>query len=887
MRFLLIDATSYLFRAFHAMGDFRTAKGTPTGAIMGVLNMLHKIQEQYPSEHIACIMDAPGKTFRHHLSPDYKANRPPLNEDLRLQIEPLKSFIRAWGLPLICHPGVEADDVIATLARQGQQSSMTILIVSADKDLMQLINDNLSLFDGYKNKIYDSNAVVDKFGVMPRQMGDYLALVGDASDNIRGVDKIGAKTAAKLLNEFDTLANIIQKAQSESDTPPNNRTIKGAAGDNLRAAAANGVLALAQQLIALKTDVDLPQTVAECRLQSPNHSEWQNLCQQYEFRRHAELLDKQPPVVRAAAETLQTLPQLQTWIDNARRAGVVALDTETDGAPPMSAKLVGFSLSIDGKTAVYVPLAHVHGKQIAAADALQTLRPLLQDESVKKIFHNGKYDLHIFANNGESVCGVIEDTKIAAAVIAPATPNSLSALAQTRFNIKMLTYRELVDGKIIKDFSQVALESATQYAAADAEMTFKLHADMTDNLTDTARQLYETIDRPLMPVLYEIERIGVRIDGAALLNFAEELRERMASLEQQAHALAGGAFNLNSPRQLETLLFDKMGATPLHKTIGGKARSTDERTLDKLAADYPLARVVREHRELAKLVGTYAEKLPQMINRNSGRIHTDFNQTSVITGRLASGTPNLQNIPVRTADGRRIRRAFVAAAGYTLISADYSQIELRLMAHIADEPALLQAFAAGADIHRRTAAEVFELEESAINAEQRRAAKAINFGLIYGMSAFGLARSLNISQQQAREYIRRYFLRYPQVAAFMDNIRAQAKQDGYVTTITGRRIPLLSGNLPSALRAAINAPMQGGAADIIKMAMLKTHAWLHQNNMQTRMILQVHDELVFESPTAEAEEMCANLPKLMCDVIALKTPLEISINRADNWDDAH
>ena len=882
MRLLLVDATGYLFRAFHAVRDLRTSSGAPSGAIYGLVNMLHKLHERWRADRIACVMDAPGKTFRHELSPEYKAHRPPLDENLRAQIAPAKEFIVARGWPLICTDGVEADDVIATLAAQGKKAGMEVVVASADKDLMQLVDGDVFLFDGLRDKIYDAAAVREKFGVPPEMLGDYLALVGDSSDNIRGVDKVGAKTAAKLLDEFGSLDGIVAAARDETK-------IKPGLAARLLAAHDDGVLSLARRLVALKTDVALSQTAEECAPSAPDADAWRALCAQYEFHRFAEISQEDAPAARAKTEIVSELSHLRRLVAEARASGAVALHTETDGASAMRAKLVGFSLAYNGDFAAYTPLAHdfFGARQIPFADALAALRPLLEDEKVVKIFHDGKYDLHIFANCGATVRGVLEDTKIAATLKEPGRQNTLAALAKRCLNIKVAARRDLVDGKRIKSFAQADIAAAGAFAAEAAEVAFKLRAPIVDALDGDARRIYETIDRPLLPILRAMERVGVRIDGAALRECAADMRGRMAEMEREAHALAGGAFNLNSPRQLEAVLFDEMGAPPLHKTGGGKARSTDERTLEKLAPDYPLARVLLRHRELAKLSGTYAEKLPRMIDPDTGRVHTDFNQTAVTTGRLSSRDPNLQNIPARSADGRRIRRAFAAADGCALVSADYSQIELRLMAHLSGDAALLAAFAAGKDVHRRTAAEIFGVPEEEVDGEKRRAAKAINFGLMYGMSAFGLARALNASQQRAREYIARYFARYPGVAAFMEEIRETARRDGEVRTVAGRRIPVAAGNPQAAARAAINAPMQGSAADIIKTAMIKTDAYLRAARLRTKMVLQVHDELVLESPEDECEQIMRELPGLMCDAAKLKAPLEVSVNCAANWDDAH
>lgn len=888
MRLLLIDATGYLFRAFHAVGDLRTKNGKPSGALFGLVSMLQKLHQSQPADRCACVMDAPGKTFRHDISPQYKANRPPLNPDLREQIEPAKQFIKAAGWPLVCHRGVEADDAIATLAQQGKQLGMKITIASGDKDLMQLVDDNTRLYDGLRQKLYDQHAVFEKFGVAPEQMADFLALTGDSSDNIRGVDKVGPKTAAKWLQEFHNIDNLVKHARLPKTT------LAGAAANQLRNAADSGILTTARKLTALNYEVNLETAAEQCKRAAPNTAEWRKLCELYEFRNLASVWDNaasKPPPKRAKFETVQELSRLKQLVETARRKKTAAVDVETDGAPPMKAKLVGFSLAADEKNAAYVPLAHCgidSAKQIPEKKALAALKPLLQDKTTVKIFHNGKYDMHIFANYGLRVCGAAEDTKIAAALAEPGKPTTLESLAKRRLQIDTIPFRKVVDGKTVKNFAYADIKTAARYAAEDAEITRKLFHPIIGELSGAAKKLYETIDRPLIPVLLKMERAGVQIDGEALGKFAAELRRRMKKLETEAHNAAGKKFNLSSPRQLETLLFDEIGAPTVHKTATGNARSTDERTLEKLAPDYPLARAVWQYRTLAKLASAYAEKLPRMLNPNTGRVHTDFNQTSVNTGRLASSDPNLQNIPVRTEDGRKIRRAFVAPPGAVLISADYSQIELRLMAHISGDETLLAAFAAGADIHRRTAAEIFGKTEDEIDGGERRAAKAINFGLIYGMSAFGLARAINTTQARAAEYINRYFSRYPRVAEFMENIRKEAAARGYVETPAGRRIPAPHGGNPRAAgRAAINAPMQGGAADIIKAAMLRIDSFLEKKHMQTKMILQVHDELVLESPAAEADDVENALPELMCGAAKLKTPLEVSVNRAQNWEGAH
>lgn len=883
-RLLLVDTTAYLFRAHHATGDLRTADGRPSGGIFGTLNMLDRLRRAYPAEAVACVMDAPGKTFRHEMYPAYKATRPPPPLELIEQIDSLRAFIEALGLPLVAVAGVEADDVIATYARQAAAGGMQVVIASSDKDLMQLVADGqVNLYDGMRERRYDEAAVSAKYGVAPAQMGDYLALVGDTSDNIPGVKKVGAKTAAKWLAQYGALEALRADAAS----------IKGVVGENLRAAIADGTLALSRQLVALKDDVELPQALAQLRPSAPDTSRWQQLCAEYEFKNMAKMLEGAPAAAAPGSvevETITSEAALERWAQKIRRAGVVAVDTETVGSPVMAAALVGFSLSVTGAEAAYVPLAHsgLEAAQLPQETALAHIAPLLEDEAIVKIMHNGKYDWHVFANAGVRLAGVLEDTKIAAYVQNATADSALAPLAQKVLGIGITEYKEVVDGKKIADFAAVPVEDAAAYAGEDAWVARRLHDALQQRLSPAAKKVYEELDRPLMPLLAAVERSGVKIDGGELSRFAAAMRQEMAQLEEKAHRLAGGAFNLNAPRQLEEILFDQMGARPGKKT-GKGARSTDERTLERLAPDFPLAATLLEYRALAKLVGTYAEKLPQQILPSTGRIHTSFSQTAVMTGRLSSSSPNLQNIPIKSEAGRRIRRAFIAGEGMCLLSADYSQIELRLMAHIAGDGALLAAFAAGADIHRQTAAEVFDLPPGEVADEQRRAAKAINFGLIYGMSAYGLARALAVAPPQAQAYIDRYFGRYPQVAAFMEKTRRAGPAQGHVETIFGRRIPIAvqRGGKPAAERVAINAPIQGSAADVMKKAMLAVDAHFRRRRLPAKIILQVHDELVVEAEQSAADEVRACLPPLMANAADLSVALEVDVGSGGNWDEAH
>ena len=880
MRLLLVDATACLFRAFHAAPDLRAHDGTPTGAVFVLANILAKLRRQYPAEKVACVMDAPGGTFRNEMYPEYKAHRPPMDPDLRAQITPAADFIRASGCPLLVISGVEADDVIATLTLRAAREKCEVIIASSDKDLMQLVGGGVTMVDGMKDMTYDAPAVRKKFGVDPAQMADYLALVGDAADNIPGVKKVGAKTAAKWLNEYGELDSLLKRAGE----------IRGVVGENLRAAAADGSLALSRKLVALKTDVDAGKEWDELVPQLPDDSEWRALCERYDFRNLAgamrEFAEPQKPTAAkadGAAEIVRDLNALRRWTAKIRAAGAFAFDTETTGGAAMTAEIVGFSLAA-GDESAYVPLAHLENSaQIPTAKALAEMAPLFADPRILKIAHNAKYDLHILANLGVETAGIVEDTKIAAFARDPGASTNLPSLAARHLGAQKTAFKELVNKKTARSFAEVDIARAAPYAASDAECAWKLRTVLIDGMDARERGLYAEFDRPLIPVLLRMERAGVLIDADELRRFAADMRARMAELRAKAVEIAGERFNLNSPRQLATMLYDRGGAAAGRKTATGE-RSTDERVLEKLADDFPLAAVALEHRRLAKLSGTYAEKLPRMTLARTGRVHTDFSQTAAVTGRLSSSAPNLQNIPIRTEMGRRIRRAFVAPAGSVLVSADYSQIELRMMAHVSGDDALRAAFARGADIHRQTAAEVFGAAE--VSDEQRRAAKAINFGLMYGMSAFGLARGLKISQTQARHYMDLYFSRYPGVADYMARARRENVARGHSETMFGRRVPV-SGRGGGAERAAINAPMQGGAADLMKLAMIRVDDWLRGSGMRTRMILQVHDELILESPLEEAEEAGERVRELMVNAAELSVPLAAEVRAGGNWDEAH
>ena len=881
MKLLLVDATGYLFRAFFASGDFRAEDGHPTGAMLFLINMLRKLRTEAGADYEACIMDAPGKTFRHEMSASYKAQRKELNPDLRAQIAPAKQFIEAMGWPLICESGVEADDVMATLARQGEAAGMEVLIASSDKDLMQIVNSNIRVYDSMKGKIFDENGVVEKFGVYPRQIADYLAICGDSADNIKGVDRVGPKTAMKLLAEHDSLDGIIAAQDS----------LKDSVRKNFKIALDNGTLPLARQLTKIKEDVPLALALKDLRRREPDLPAWKSLCAQFQFTKLAGIFENQPTLApetstpRAQLITLDTVAQLRRHVAAAQKTDLVALDTETNGGPVMQAEMVGFSFCYEPMKAYYVPLGHndLTAQQIPLTEALAIIRPLLESPG-RKAFHNGKYDLHVFANYGLTVNGVVEDTKIAMSVMEPARSSTLASLAEFYLKLKVSTFGEIVDGKTIKNFGAVDVANATAYGAEDSEAVYKLVPAVIDGLDEKSRWIYEQIDRPLMPVLFSMERHGVCLDREKLLELSREWQGRILELEKSAFALSGKRFNLNSPAQVGAILFGEMKAPMVKKTKGGTAYSTDEATLRTLAEDFPLANVLLEHRGVAKLKGTYSDGLLRMLHPQTHRVHTDFNQTSVNTGRLSSSNPNLQNIPIRSADGRRIREAFVAEPGSIIVSADYSQIELRLMAHISGDEALIAAFTSGADVHAQTAAEIFAVPLEQVDDAHRRAAKAINFGLIYGMSSYGLGKALDISIKEAAKYIERYFQRYPGVARYMKQVPKMIK-NGFVPTIVGRKIPV--SNNSGAVRAAINAPMQGSAADVAKLAMIKVERWLRAEKLATKMVLQVHDELVFETPTAEKDFLFEKLPLIMENVIELKVPLKISLGSGENWGVAH
>ncbi|AZV93147.1 DNA polymerase I [Bordetella sp. J329] len=902
---LLVDGSSYLYRAYHAMPDLRNAQGEPTGALYGVINMLRRLTQDYQADYAACIFDAKGKTFRDDLYPEYKAQRPSMPEDLAAQIEAIHETVRALGWPVLSIGGVEADDVIGTLALQGEQAGMHVVVSTGDKDLAQLVTPKVTLVNTMSGEVLDPEGVKQKFGVDPDHIVDYLMLIGDTVDNVPGVTKVGPKTAVKWLDAHGDIAGLVAAAA----------TIKGVAGENLRQAIDQ--FGMTRELLTVKTDCALDPAIASLdalKMRAPDTDKLISLYDRYGFRTWLRDLSGDqaripegdsriavesvaPTAVQAEYETVTTPEQLQAWVDRINQAELVALDTETTSLDAMQARLVGLSLAVRPGQACYIPVAHRgpdQPEQLPLAQVLDALRPWLEDPSKAKLLHHAKYDTHVLANEGVRLLGVRHDTMLQAYALESHRSVGMNELAQRWLGRSGVAYEDLC-GKGAKQigFDEVPLEQAAHYASEDADFTYALHEALYPKVCEQKGLLaiYE-LEMLVFHVLWQVERNGVLIDAAELGRQSHEIGQQLVTLEQRAYEIAGQPFNLNSPKQLGEILFGRMQLPVVRKTAGG-APSTDEEVLTKLAQDYPLPQVLLEYRGLAKLKSTYTDKLPRMINPATGRVHTNYAQAAVITGRLASSDPNLQNIPVRTEAGRRVRRAFIAPAGRVILSADYSQIELRVMAHISGDKNLQQAFADGKDIHRATASEVFGVPLEAVSAEQRRAAKAINFGLIYGMSAFGLAGNLGITRDAAQSYIDRYFHRYPGVARYMDEIRQQAREQGYVETVFGRRLwlpEIRGGSGPrrqAAERAAINAPMQGTAADLIKKAMVAVQDWLAQEKLDSLLIMQVHDELVLEVPNAELERVRQQLPGLMCDVATLAVPLVAEVGAGQDWEHAH
>ena len=899
-KLVLIDGSSYLYRAFHAMPDLRNREGEPTGAIYGVINMLRRLRKETAADYIACVFDAKGKTFRDDLYTEYKANRPPMPDDLASQIQPLHECISAMGIALINETGVEADDVIATLTSQAGEQGIETIISTGDKDIAQLVRPGVTLVNTMSNETLDDAGVKNKFGVRPDQMVDYQTLVGDSVDNVPGVEKVGPKTAVKWLTQYGSLDKIIAHADD----------IGGKIGENLRAAL--GWLPTARTLVTLRRDLNLPFKLEDL---APTDEDLARLIDLFtklgfntwltEAKSRAATSGEEVPAMQAATEVAPRNYELvlsedafDSWLERINTAELVAIDTETTGLDPMTASLVGISLGAEPGNAAYVPVAHDYAgapAQLPLQTVLGKLRPWLEDPARKKLGQNMKYDLHIFANHGIEVAGVAHDTLLQSYVLESHRSHDMDSLSVRHLGIKPISYDEVTGkGASRIPFNQVDLERAREYAAEDADITLQLHREMFPAVErdDKLMSVYGAIEMPVMEILFAMERHGVLLDTDALEQQTRELSGRLAELEKEVHQQAGQPFNLGSPKQLQEILFVKNQLPVIKKTPGGQP-STNEDVLQQLALDHPLPKLILEYRALSKLKSTYTDKLPKMVNPNTGRVHTNYAQAVANTGRLASNDPNLQNIPVRTPEGRRVREAFIAPDGCSILSADYSQIELRIMAHLSQDENLLSAFRDGADVHRHTASEIFGVESNGVTSEQRRYAKVINFGLIYGMSAFGLASQLGIERAAAQQYIDRYFARYPGVADYMQHTRETARESGYVETVFGRRLFLAeirSSNhqrRQAAERAAINAPMQGTAADLIKLSMIAVHNWIATQKLGSRMVMQVHDELVLEVPTTELDMMKMKVPELMSGVAKLDVPLVADVGTGPNWEQAH
>ena len=916
---LLVDGSSYLFRAFHAMPDLRSPSGQATGAIYGIISMLRRLRKDYPAAYMACVFDAKGKTFRDDLYAEYKAQRTAMPEDLVSQIEPIHEAVRNMGWPILMVEGVEADDVIGTLAVDAVKQGLQCIVSTGDKDLAQLVNQDVTLINTMSNEKLDMDGVLTKFGIPPNRIIDYLSLIGDTVDNVPGVAKVGPKTAVKWLQLYGSLEGVMTHAND----------IGGVVGDNLRKAL--DWLPQARALVTVKTDCDLSlccKSITESLVTQPEDNEAMiNFYTRYGFKSWLrDALEKRSnesefdsstqlssaaneqngvnipltvkSVVAGNYETVWTETALMAWLEKIQQSTLTSIDTETTSLEPMTAQLVGISLCCEVGHAAYIPLAHRYPdapKQLSRELVLARLKPWLEDETQLKVGQNLKYDSHVFANHGITLRGVAHDTLLESYVFEAHKSHDMDNLAMRHLDRKTITFEDVCGkgaGQIC--FDQVDIARATEYAAEDADITLQLHQTMFPRVEYDAKLLYiyNEIELPTAQVLQKIERNGVLIDAQLLMKQSHEIGQRLLALEQQAYELAGQPFNLNSPKQLGEIFFNTLQLPVVKKTPSG-APSTDEEVLQKLAENYPLPKVLLEYRGLAKLKSTYTDKLPKMVNAQTGRVHTNYAQAIAVTGRLASNDPNLQNIPIRSIEGRRIREAFIAPAGSVIMSADYSQIELRIMAHISGDTSLLRAFAEGEDVHRATASEIFGVALSDVNSEQRRYAKVINFGLIYGMSAFGLASNLGIERAAAQSYIDKYFSRYPGVARYMADTRVKAKEQGYVETVFGRRLWLSEINSPNgprrqaAERAAINAPMQGTAADLIKLAMIALQNWLESGEFKAKIIMQVHDELVLEVPENELELLRNKVPELMAQVAKLSVPLTAEVGVGFNWDEAH
>ncbi|SNC77022.1 DNA polymerase I [Marinobacter sp. es.048] len=901
---VLVDGSSYLFRAYHALPPLTTSKNHPTGAIKGVISMIRRLEQDFPGSKMVVIFDAKGKTFRHDLYEEYKANRPPMPDDLACQIEPIHEIVKAMGLPLLTVTGVEADDVIGTLANEATSKGIDVVVSTGDKDMTQLVSDHVTLINTMTETRMDRDGVVEKFGVTPEQIVDYLALVGDKVDNIPGVNKCGPKTAVKWLQSYENLDNVIEHADE----------IKGKIGEYLREA--TETLPLSRELATIRTDVELDFGLEDLKLREQDDQQLIELFKEYEFRSWIAELEEGETSSSGNAQASDDKPapetgkkdyrvitdqkELDQWLERLKAAELLAFDTETTSLRYMDAEIVGVSFAIKPGEAAYVPLGHDYmgaPEQLDRDEVLDQLKPLLEDPDLAKVGQNLKYDKNVLANHGISLEGIAEDTMLESYVLnSVATRHDMDSLAMHYLGEKTISF-ESIAGKGAKQltFNQIELEKAAPYAAEDADITLRLHQTLRPKLKETGKlaSVYEDIDLPLVPVLSRMEQRGTLISASILRQHSQELAERMAELEKEAHEVAGETFNLGSTKQLQAIFYDKMGLPVIKKTPKG-APSTAEPVLQELAHEHELPRLILEHRSLSKLKSTYTDTLPELINHRTGRVHTSYHQAVTATGRLSSSEPNLQNIPIRSEQGRRIRQAFIAPEGYKLVAADYSQIELRIMAHLSGDKGLLKAFEQGEDIHKATASEVFGVSLEEVSSDQRRSAKAINFGLIYGMSAFGLSRQLDVERKLAQEYIDRYFERYPGVLKYMDNIRKQAHDDGFVETLFGRRLYLPEINArnkqlqQAAERTAINAPMQGTAADIIKLAMVDVENWLLKEHAdEARMTMQVHDELILEVKESALDKIRSGLEKRMSAAAELNVPLLVEAGAGDNWDEAH
>ncbi|MBT6658227.1 MAG: DNA polymerase I [Proteobacteria bacterium] len=892
-KIVLVDGSSYLYRAFHAMPNLANSRGESTGAVYGIVNMLRRLMREQDTPHFVVVFDAPGKTFRDRLYREYKANRPPMPDELRSQIDQVHAVIKALGLPLLSIPDVEADDVIGTLAKAAPAAGMDAFIVSGDKDLAQLVGPGVVMCDSMKNVVYDEKGVEEKFGVPPDRIIDFLALVGDTSDNIPGVPKVGPKTASRWLMEYGSLDTLVANADG----------IKGKVGENLRGSLDQ--LALSRKLATIKCDVPLEKELEALVISPADEDTLRQLYAELEFKTWLSDLGglnesvEAEPAKATRYETVVDMSTLNKWVEKLTKAPYFAFDTETTSIDAMQARLVGVSFAVEAGEGAYVPVGHDYldaPNQLSKEQVLGALQPLLEDPNRAKLGQNLKYDCTVLYNHGVMLNGIRFDTMLESYVLdSTGSRHDLDTLSLKYLGHKTIHYEDVAGkGKGQLSFNEIPVEVAAPYAAEDADITLRLHETLFPRLKKEVAQteLFDRIEMPLVPVLSKIERTGVRVDAQMLAAQSKELAERTQELEAKAHAEAGGVFNIASPKQIQEILFNRLGLPVISKTPKGQP-STAESVLAELAEQHELPKLILEHRGLSKLRSTYTEKLPRLINAHSGRVHTSYHQAAVATGRLSSSDPNLQNIPVRTAEGRRIREAFIPAAGCQLVAADYSQIELRIMAHLSADKGLLSAFEKGEDVHRATAAEVFGVELDSVSKDQRRSAKAINFGLIYGMSAFGLGRQLGIDRGKAQDYINLYFERYPGVRTFMDATRVQVREKKYVETVFGRRLylPDISSSnharRQGAERAAINAPMQGTAADLIKLAMLAVDDWLSTDARDSRIIMQVHDELVLEVPESDVSRVSQELSKLMSGVAELAVPLKVDAGIGNNWAEAH